>query len=79
MTIIGITGCTGLIVAGFGLKDSITVMVPNQYQDLFRYQMAITFDDELSLKELDSVVSKISSNSKIIASSFDCIVLVSKS
>ena len=65
MTIIGITGCTGLIVAGFGLKDSITVMVPNQYQDLFRYQMAITFDDELSLKELDSVVSKISSNSKI--------------
>lgn len=65
MTIIGITGCTGLIVAGFGLKDSITVMVPNQYKDLFRYQMAITFDDELSLKELDSVVSKISSNSKI--------------
>lgn len=65
MTIIGITGCTGLIVAGFGLKDSITAMVPNQYKELFKYQMSITFDDDLSLEELDNVVKKIESNSKI--------------
>ena len=65
MTIIGITGCTGLIVAGFGLKDSITVMVPNQYKDLFRYQMSITFDEDLSKEQLDNVVKEIKNNSKI--------------
>ena len=65
MTIIGITGCTGLIVAGFGLKDSITVMVPNQYKELFKYQMSITFDDDFNKEELDKVVEKISKNSKI--------------
>ena len=38
MTIIGISGCTGLILAGFGLKDCILNMVPNQYGKIFNYQ-----------------------------------------
>src|SRR5699024_929111 len=35
MTIIGIAGCTGLILAGFGLKDCIEKMVPKQYEEVF--------------------------------------------
>lgn len=65
MTIIGIMGCTGLIVAGFGLKDSITVMVPNQYENIFKYQVAITLDDDLSLEDLDDIVSEIGSYSEV--------------
>lgn len=46
MTIIGIAGCTGLILAGFGLKDCITTIVPNQYEDIFKYQVEVTLKDE---------------------------------
>ena len=45
MTIIGIAGCTGLILAGFGLKDCIVKMVPHQYEDIFNYDAKITLDE----------------------------------
>lgn len=38
MTIVGITGCTALILAGFGLKDSVTGIVSYQYGEIFNYQ-----------------------------------------
>lgn len=41
MTIIGIFGCTSLILAGFGLKDSISKILPNQYEKIFHYQMQL--------------------------------------
>lgn len=46
MTIFGIAGCTGLIIAGFGIKDCITDMVPNQYEKIFSYDLEITFNKE---------------------------------
>ena len=46
MTILGIGGCTGLIIAGFGLQDCITDMVPNQYEKIFSYDLEITFDKD---------------------------------
>jgi len=59
MTIIGITGCTGLILAGFGLRDCIINMVPNQYSNIFNYQLSINLDSSLSREELDSIVKEI--------------------
>lgn len=47
MTIIGILGCTSLIVAGFGLKDSIGSMMPNQYEKIFKYDMQINLKEGL--------------------------------
>lgn len=44
MTILGIAGCTGLMIAGYGLQDCILSMVPNQYEKLFKYDLEITFD-----------------------------------
>lgn len=51
MTIIGISGCTGLILAGFGLKDCITNMVPNQYEKIFNYQVSVTLKDDITEEE----------------------------
>lgn len=51
MTIIGISGCTGLILAGFGLKDCITQMVPNQYEKIFKYEVSITLKDNVTKEE----------------------------
>ncbi len=37
MTVIGVAGCTALIIAGFGLKDSITVIAGRQFGELTKY------------------------------------------
>ena len=47
MTIIGILGCTALILTGFGLKDSVTQIVPNQFDKVFVYDMQITLKDTI--------------------------------
>ena len=52
MTIIGILGCTALILAGFGLKDSITSIIGNQYGEVFRYNYMIGVKSSLSDDEI---------------------------
>ncbi len=37
MTVIGVAGCTALIVAALGLKDSITVIADRQFKELTMY------------------------------------------
>lgn len=44
MTIIGIAGCTALLLTGFGVRDSISGVAQRQYGGIFRY------DDLLVLK-----------------------------
>lgn len=55
MTIIGIAGCTGLILAGFGLKDCIVKMVPHQYEDIFSYQAKINLNEEKTNETVDKI------------------------
>lgn len=45
MTIIGICGCTALILAGFGLKNSISSMIPLQYGEIYQYQLMVSLKD----------------------------------
>ena len=61
MTIIGISGCTGLILAGFGLKDCIVNMVPNQYGKIFNYQVSVTLKDDISLEDRNNAYEQINS------------------
>lgn len=46
MTVIGIGGCTALLLTGFGLKDSISDIVFKQYDDVSIYDMSVTLQDE---------------------------------
>ena len=46
MTVIGIAGCTAMIVTGFGLRDSITDIIPLQFEKLWHYQAVVSFSDE---------------------------------
>lgn len=52
MTIIGVAGCTALVFMGFGIRDSIGDILPKQYQELFRYDTIILFDDDGDQQEL---------------------------
>lgn len=40
MTVIGIAGCTALILAGFGIKDSVSTVAAGQYGEIFKYDIS---------------------------------------
>ncbi|WP_412989420.1 FtsX-like permease family protein [Pediococcus siamensis] len=44
MTIVGIAGCTGLILTGFGIQNSVDDLVPAQYDDIQHFQATVTLD-----------------------------------
>ena len=47
MTVIGITGCTSLLVCGFAIKDSVGALMPRQYEYIVHYDwMAVTEADD---------------------------------
>ena len=46
MTIIGISGCTDLIFAGFGLRDSIKDIAEYQYGRVFEYDLVVSLNKE---------------------------------
>lgn len=60
MTIIGIAGCTALIVLGFGLKDSINGVAEKQYTDIFKYNDLIVLKNgtENMSGNLESLLTK---------------------
>ena len=65
MTIIGIFGCTSLIVTGFGIKDSIKTIVPNQYEKVFSYNMQVSVKDDISEETEQKLVADLRENSQI--------------
>lgn len=46
MTVIGIAGCTALLLTGFGLRDSIADILDKQYGEIYRYNMMIGLELE---------------------------------
>ena len=55
MTIIGVGGCTALIIAGFGLRDAISSMIPSQYGKIDLYNASVTLKDEYKNEELEKI------------------------
>lgn len=65
MTIIGICGCTSLIVTGFGIKDSIKVILPNQFEKVFDYDIQINVKDSLSVEEQQNLITELQNKNEI--------------
>lgn len=51
MTVIGIGGCMSLMLVGFGLQDSITVVVKNQYTHIFTYDVSVSMDSNVGTED----------------------------
>ena len=62
MTIIGILGCTSLILTGFSIKDSISNILPNQFGKVFNYDMQITLKDGLEETQKQQYIEKLEGN-----------------
>ena len=52
MSIVGIAGCTGLIVVGFGIKNSVSTLADKQYGEIWTYDGVVVFDKNLSQEDL---------------------------
>ena len=65
MTIIGIFGCTSLIVTGFGIKDSIKTIVPSQFEKVFSYNMQVSVKDDISEETEQKLVDELRENSQV--------------
>ncbi len=59
MTVVGIAGCTALLVTGFGVRDSISDIVEKQFDDLAHYQLMVSIQDESATqgKELQALLN----------------------
>lgn len=53
MTVLGISGCTALILTGFGIKDSVDAIVGNQFRKLFIYDEIVVMDSKQPAAERD--------------------------
>ena len=62
MTVLGIGGCMGLLLVGFGVKDSIMTIGDRQYNFIHTYQVKMTLadadTDEEKQEVLDSVLKE---------------------
>ena len=56
MTVLGVAGCTALILSAYGLRDSISVVVSNQYGNIFKYDSVISLKKEGVLSEKEALL-----------------------
>ena len=68
MTVIGIGGCTALIIAGFGLRSSLLFTMSRQYDELFHYSAQVTLADNALPEERAAVEEYIASDGRILDS-----------
>lgn len=66
MTVIGVAGCTGLLVLGWGIKDSISDIVNVQYGNIFDYNYTINLDNDLKINNIVNDLNNINSVNKVV-------------
>lgn len=59
MTVIGIGGCTALLLVGFGLRDAIRTIGDKQFSEIFTYQMTVNLKDKTSNEDIENVKNNI--------------------
>ncbi len=48
MMLVGVGGCTALLLTGFGIRDSIADIGENQFAEITRYDMEVRFSEEMN-------------------------------
>ena len=66
MTVIGIGGCTALIIAGFGMRSSLLFTMSRQYDELFHYSAQVTLADNALPEERAAVEDFLAGDSRVV-------------
>jgi putative ABC transport system permease protein len=59
MTIVGIMGCTALLLTGFGIRDSIKTIVEFQFGKIYLYQISVSAKDDISTASFETLKSNV--------------------
>ena len=65
MTVIGIGGCTALIIAGFGLRSSILYTMTRQYSELFHYTAQVVLSDSVLSEEREAIEEFLTTDARV--------------
>lgn len=71
MTVISISGCTALLVAGFGIMNSVSSIMDIQYEQIYKYNTLVYFEEKNSNKQeikLDLKLNKNINNVQLVES-----------
>ncbi|MEK5252552.1 FtsX-like permease family protein [Paenibacillus sp. FSL F4-0125] len=68
MTVFGVAGCTALILTGFGLKDSIGSIAPQQFGTIMKYDALVALHEDASADARDAYEQLITGESSITGS-----------
>lgn len=55
MTLVGIAGCTALLLVAFGLRDSISDIIDNQWLAISHYDYIVGMTSDVSEEEVDQI------------------------
>lgn len=55
MTLVGIAGCTALLLVAFGLRDSISDIIDNQWPTISHYDYIVGMTSDVSEEEADQI------------------------
>jgi putative ABC transport system permease protein len=65
MTLLGVAGCTALMLSGFGVRDAISSIVPLQYGEVFEYNSMIIIDENAKAVDKTDAVNILENNGNI--------------
>lgn len=65
MTLFGIGGCMGLLLVGYGLRDSISDVARKQFLELQTYELSVFIEDNVDDKTINSFEEEIEKNNDI--------------
>ncbi len=65
MTVVGIAGCSALLVAGFGIQDSISDIVDKQYEEILNYDALISFESDVTMLEKDDFLRQLENDDRM--------------
>lgn len=65
MTIIGISGCMGLLMVGYGLRDSIMDIAVLQYDELQNYDAMVILDTDAAASALEAAENIVEQDERI--------------
>lgn len=65
MTVLGVAGCTALIVAAFALKDSIGVIVDKQFTDIHKYDTILVTKTAGTLEQTQALYDDVVADSRV--------------
>lgn len=76
MTVLGISGCMALIVAGFGMRDGVNPIVDKQYGEIDRYKIMFTLSKDLTRDESNALSQQLAADNRLSGEMFSKVLPV---